>query len=111
MPAQALVISKTIALVKPKCCRSLMEVFGSNAIVPTSSYLEILQQIKRSMCAGLYFDFARQAIIAFFARSIENSFCPATRRCLIPVIFSKGNWILFLQPFNISLVETDCDGR
>ena len=93
MPAQALVISKTMALVKPKYCLSLIEVPGSKETKSKASYLEMLQQISRSISVGLYFDFARQSAIAFLAKSIENSVCPAMCLLLMPVTFSRGKRI------------------
>jgi hypothetical protein len=91
MPAQALVRSKTIALANPKCRFSFIEVPGSKEINSLPSYLEMLQQISSSISVGEYFDFARQSAIAFVARSMENSCCPAIRLLLMPVIFSNGN--------------------
>ena len=101
MPAHALAISKTMALVKPKCCLSLIEVLGSKETKPEPSYLEILQQIRRSISVGSYFDFARQSAIAFLAKSMENSFCPAIRLVLMPVIFSSGklNFIFTISQY------------
>src|SRR6266700_2516626 len=112
MPAHALVMSKAIALLKPKCFLSLIDVLGSNETRKFGpSYLEMLQQISRSTCSGLYLELARQSSMAFLARSIENSVSPAIRLDCMPVNRSSGNSILCLQPRKTSSVETTFGGR
>ncbi|MDN3667765.1 hypothetical protein QWY93_00220 [Echinicola jeungdonensis] len=92
-PAQALVISKTMAWEKPSSCFSLTEVQGSKEIISGPSYREILQHIRISISVGPNFDFSKQSMMAFLAKSIENSCCPATLRLFIPDNFSNGNLI------------------